>query len=161
MIRSAVKSDSDRLTRLSFSSKRYWNYPEQYFDTWETELTISKEYIDSNHVFICEEDGKCIGYYSIARLPGDIYAGDNDFTIEKGDWLEHLFIDPDHIGKGYGTKLMKHMLGFCGKMPIKTIKIMADPHSKGFYAGMGADYKHECPSSIPGRTVSYFEWEMG
>lgn len=50
-IRQAKPAESGDLTSISFASKRYWNYPEEYFEIWEKELTITPEYIDNNIVY--------------------------------------------------------------------------------------------------------------
>lgn len=41
VIRRAIIAESGDLTSISFASKRYWNYPEEYFNVWEKELTIT------------------------------------------------------------------------------------------------------------------------
>jgi len=40
---------------------------------------------------------------------------------------------------------------------VEELKVLADPHSHGFYEKIGARYVREEPSNIAGRTVSYFE----
>jgi len=45
VIRQAKRTESGDLTSISFASKRYWNYPEEYFDVWKKELTITPGYI--------------------------------------------------------------------------------------------------------------------
>jgi hypothetical protein len=42
-IRRARREDAETLTRISFDSKRYWGYPEAYFEHWAAELTIDAE----------------------------------------------------------------------------------------------------------------------
>ena len=42
-IRRARREDAQTLTRISFDSKRYWGYPEPYFEHWAAELTIDPE----------------------------------------------------------------------------------------------------------------------
>ena len=55
MIRWALTSDAEILTELSFASKRYWGYPEAFFDRWAPELTIDGDYIRDNDVFVYED----------------------------------------------------------------------------------------------------------
>ena len=50
-IRKAQPVDSDLLTEISFDAKKHWNYPDNYYDLWRDELTITKEYIHQNIVF--------------------------------------------------------------------------------------------------------------
>ena len=56
-INPASTADADILTRLSFASKGYWGYPEEYFEIWKDELTITPAYILENDVFIAVRSG--------------------------------------------------------------------------------------------------------
>lgn len=156
MIRSAKKCDSHILTEISFASKRYWGYPESFFEIWKDELTITAEYISSNHVVVIENEGEIVGYYSVVRLDEDLdMVG---FTMECGIWLEHVFIKPEQIGRGYGRKLMQHLLDVAGTNGWENIKILSDPHATQFYTRLGAAHLKDVPSSIEGRNVAYLEW---
>ena len=44
-IRQAQPIDSELLTEISFAAKKHWNYPDNYYDLWRDELTITKDYI--------------------------------------------------------------------------------------------------------------------
>jgi len=61
MIRPAKTKEAEILTRISFASKRYWDYPEEYYVIWNDELTISLDFIDKNDVFVFENGGSIIG----------------------------------------------------------------------------------------------------
>src|SRR5690554_6199749 len=110
-IRKAVREDSNVLTDISFKSKRYWNYPEEYFEIWKDELTIKDSYILDNTVYVAEANDEIIGYYSIVEVKNDFWAG--EVFVMKGFWLEHIFILPEYIGKGIGTKLINHAIQTC------------------------------------------------
>ncbi len=107
---------------------------------------------------MAENDKKVIGYYSVVILEKNLVL--KDFTIERGIWLEHVFIHPEFIGQGYGTELMRHLVMQAQKRKWGEVKILADPHSTEFYKKLGASYIEEIPSNISGRTVSYFKWTM-
>lgn len=49
---------------------------------------------------VIENQERIIGYYSIVLLAND--RGVAQFKMEKGIWLEHLYIKSDYIGHGYG-----------------------------------------------------------
>jgi hypothetical protein len=49
-IRKAKSEESRILTDISFASKRFWKYPEAYFDIWKKELTITEAYVQKNIV---------------------------------------------------------------------------------------------------------------
>lgn len=157
-VRPASKNDASTLTAVSFESKGHWGYPKEYFEIWKTELTITSEYIKINEVFVWEEENKIIGYYSITKLKDDVkFAG---IIIEKGYWLEHMFLLPIYLGRGIGTSLFGHLRKWCEMREIAELKILADPHSIGFYKKMGCMYQREYPSSIPGRTTPLLSLDL-
>ena len=154
-IREALVSDSHTLTEISFTSKRYWDYPYQYFEIQKDELTITPAYIQNNKVYVAEANGKIVGYLSVVEVKNDFWAG--KVFVNKGFWLEHIFILPEYIGKSIGTKLVDFLKVKCNEMNIDKVKIFSDPNAKGFYDKLGACYLGESPSSIEGRTVSLYE----
>ena len=158
MIRQAKIQEAETLTTISFHSKGYWDYPTEFFDLWAKELTISADYIQNNDVFVFENDGKIIGYYSIVELKDDIEI--SGIRISKGFWLEHMFIEPTSIGKEIGTKMFEHLRGMCSSCGITELGILADQYSRGFYEKMGCEYKLEYPSTIKNRTTPYLQLIM-
>lgn len=155
MIRPAKKEEAEILTKISYKSKRYWNYPQEYFDIWKNELTISPEYIEKNEVFVFELSAAVVGYYSLVELPEDIEV--SGITIKKGFWLEHMFIEPENIGKGIGTKMFDHLNKRCLLKDMNELGILADPNSRGFYEKMGCIYICDYPSTIKYRTTPYLQ----
>jgi hypothetical protein len=65
MITKATPDQHNILTSISYKAKRHWNYPEEYFDIWKNELTITEKYITDNRVYTYLIDEEIIGYYSI------------------------------------------------------------------------------------------------
>lgn len=152
-IRQANREDAGILTEISFSSKGYWEYPKQYYDVWQSELTISPVYIESNDVWVYENSKEIFAYYSLVALKKDFMVG--GITIASGHWLEHMFIRPRYIGLGLGTELFAHLRKRCIKQRITELNILADPNAKGFYEKMGCRYVKEFPSTIIGRTTPH------
>lgn len=92
-----------------------------------------------------------IGYYSIAELKDALEIA--SITLEKGFWLEHMFIEPNHLGAGIGTLLFKHLHKRCISRGINQVKILVDPNARGFYDKMGCVYQKDYPSTINNRTT--------
>lgn len=158
MIRAAKCSEAGILTKISFKSKGYWGYPKAFFDVWTDELTISSDYIQNNDVFVVETEGAIVGYYSIVELKNDIdVAG---IRINKGFWLDHMFVEPSSIGKGIGTKMFEHLRERCRSLGATELGILADPNSRGFYEKMGCAYKGEYPSTIENRTTPFLQLKL-
>ena len=154
-IRPAVPADSVKLTELSFASKRYWHYPESYMKVWEKELTVSETYIESNDVWVYEQEGEPVAYYAVTWLEADMKL--YGYWLKRGYWLDHMFASPACIGSGIGSRLFNHLLLIYGKRKAGVMRVLSDPHAKGFYERMGAMYCGEFPSSIPGRTTPLME----
>ena len=82
VIREAKPEEHEELTEISFAAKRYWNYPQEYFDVWKDELTISGDYVKNNAVFAAEAGGSLAAYYSIVEVKREFFAGET--KVEKG-----------------------------------------------------------------------------
>src|SRR5665647_1437698 len=90
-IERALKSCYKRLTDISFAAKQYWSYPEEYYDIWRDELTITENYIDKNLVFVVIYEEEIVGFSSVVEVENPFGSG--EVFIEKGCWLDHLYID--------------------------------------------------------------------
>ena len=151
MIRPAKEGDAAALTRISFAAKRYWGYPENFFALWKNELTVRPDYIRGNDVFVYETDKTIVGYYSTVDLREDQEV--SGVTINKGFWLDHMFVVPACIGCGVGTRLFDHLRIRCTMRGIDVLGILADPNARAFYEKMGCRYLREHPSTIANRTT--------
>jgi GNAT superfamily N-acetyltransferase len=154
-IRRARPDEHALLTEISLSSKRYWNDPEEYFGVWKDELTITRSYIENNTVFAAEVSDAVVGYLSIVHVPQDFKAG--AAFVQRGYWLEHLFVRPGFMRCGIGSRLISFARVWCAQNGIDRLLIFSDPHACGFYERLGAVYIGESASSIPGRTVPMME----
>jgi GNAT superfamily N-acetyltransferase len=159
MIRAARVNEAAVLSQISLQSKRYWNYPEEYYRLWEKELLITPEYIKTNVIFVYERQGKPVAYYSIVQISEDMKI--SGITITQGYWLDHMFVRPKLIGSGLGRQMFTHLSDWCLSKSVERIHLLADPHSRGFYEKMGCEYQQEYPSTIPGRTTPLFLFRIG
>jgi maltose O-acetyltransferase len=150
--------DSELLTDISFAAKKHWKYPDNYYDLWRDELTITKEYINRNIVFKALYQDAVIGFYSIIENDSDFYAGET--FVKKGFWLEHLFIKPEFHKQGIGMLLINHAKQVSKDMGISDLLIFVDPYAKGFYDKVGADYLYDSKSSIPGRIIPVYSFAI-
>lgn len=158
MIRRAEIEDAEILTELSFSSKRYWQYPESFFDVWRSELTITKNYISRNDVYVFESREQIVGYYSLVTFDEDLEI--TGIRITKGTWLEHMFVLPDYIGRLVGSRMFAHLRLMCLKNEVEVLHVLVDPKARGFYEKMGCTYDREFPSTIAGRTTPLFTLKL-
>ena len=138
MIRNASPENASTLTTIAFDAKRYWGYPEHWIKHWESDLTITAEFIRDNHVFVHEADGEISGFYALC------VAGN------KAD-LEHLWVRPAAIGTGIGKELFLDAMERAAKLNVEAVEISSDPNAAGFYKRMGATQIGETDSIVDGQ----------
>ncbi len=154
----AEEPDAAILTDIAFLAKRHWSYPESYFDIWRKELTITCDYIAANTVYKVLCNGTVAGFYSIVHNTKDFCSG--EVFVQKGFWLEHLFIRPEFQYQGIGRLLTTHAKQIAKSLDIDSLMIFVDPYAKGFYDKIGADFLHDSKSSIPGRMIPVYRLKM-
>jgi GNAT superfamily N-acetyltransferase len=154
LIEEALESDATILTEIAFAAKRHWSYPEEYYKIWQDELTITKEYINRNQVYKAVYDGSILGFYSIVENKSDFYSG--EIFVQKGFWLEHIFIKPEYHKMGMGRMMIDHVKQIAISKEITNLLIFIDPNAKGFYNKIGAEYLYDSKSSIPGRMIPVY-----
>lgn len=157
-IRYAKPSEALFLTSISFSAKRYWDYPEEYLGIWHNELTITEKYIEENIVFVAQEKDTIIGYCSVTEVKQAYWRGET--FIKVGHWLDHIFIRQAYIRKGIGRKLIEGLVDYCRGQNIGVLNILSDPESNDFFDKIGAVYIQDMPSNIKGREACLYEFTV-
>ena len=125
MIRRATVDDAATLTNIAHEAKRYWGYPEHWIKHWESELTISSDFVNENEVYVMAGDEEVRGFYALV------------VRNDKAE-LEHLWVAPKHIGTGVGKELFVHAMQQAAGRNVSEVEISADPNAEGFYKKMGA-----------------------
>ena len=139
MIRPAAQTEASVLTKVALDAKRYWGYPEHWIKHWESDLTISSDFILDNHVYVAEEDGQIQGFYAL------IVSGDRAE-------LDHMWVAPACIGTGVGKALFLDAMERAAALKVLAVEISADPNAAGFYRRMGATDVGETDASFDGVT---------
>ena len=140
MIRRAAVEEASVLTTIALAAKRYWGYPEHWIKHWESDLTVSPEFIRDNHVYVAEADGEVRGFYALC-------VGEEK---ERKAELEHLWVTPDFIGTGIGKELFLDAMERAAALDVRDVELSADPNAAGFYTRMGATQIGEVDSPIDG-----------
>ena len=139
MIRPASADDASVLTSIAHEAKRHWGYPEHWIKHWESDLTISPDFIRDNHVYVAEEDGAIEGFYALS-------------VIGNRAELEHMWVTPDRIGTGVGKDLFLDAMERAAQLNVNAVEILADPNAAGFYKRMGATQIGETDASLDGES---------
>ena len=139
MIRRSSPEDAETLTTIALDAKRHWGYPEHWIKHWESDLTISSDFIRDNHVYVAEENGEIRGFYALC------VADDN-----KAE-LEHMWVTPAVIGTGVGKELFLDAMERAAQLDLSSVEISSDPNAVGFYRRMGARQIGETDSIVDGQ----------
>ncbi len=131
---SASPKDTKLLASLEIRSESYWGYGPDFMDRFKTIYLITEEFILNNPTYILKDDEIIIGFYGL--------------LLAEEVSLEHLFIEPMYIGKGYGKMLWNHALEECKKLGIREFTIITSPDAREFYLRLGATIYSEVDSLI-------------
>ena len=139
MIRPASLDEASILTTIALDAKRHWGYPEHWIKLWESDITITPEFIRDNHVYIADENGEVVGFYALV------------VTGAKAD-LDHMWVTPARIGTGVGKELFLDAMERAAALNVRSVEISSDPNAAGFYKRMGAIQIGETDASLDGQT---------
>ena len=92
---------------------------------WEADLTLTPEFVAGHPVYCVTQHRTILGFYALSG---------EDATRE----LEHMWVDPSHIGAGLGRLLFSHLLGHLRRKGVARLVIASDPNAEGFYRRLGA-----------------------
>jgi GNAT superfamily N-acetyltransferase len=146
-IRRADPGDAPALTRLAHAAKHHWRYPEELIRLWQDALTVSEDYIARHPVFCAVRGGAVVGFYAL--------GGEGD-TRE----LEHMWVAPEHLGAGVGTRLFEHAMLMLRAEGGSRLQIASDPNAEGFYRRMGARRAGEEESVPEGRKLPVLVFDL-
>jgi GNAT superfamily N-acetyltransferase len=149
-IRQAKPEEANMLTGLTLRSKAYWGYDEAFMADAREELVFDgRKYLPDFHVYVLEDDAGALGFCGLARVGAE--------TIE----LHDLWVEPAHIGKGYGKRLWDHAVNLARGSGLAKIVLTSDPNAEEFYLRQGAVRIGEKASSIrDGRTLPILEYRL-
>lgn len=139
IIRKAKPQEAKVLTNLTLTSKAHWGYTLEQVAEWKEELTISRNYIVINEVFVLENKNLILGFYA--------YLKKTSKTVD----LDFLFVDPLHIGKGFGKLLITHFIEEMKRQNFEVVTVNSDPNAEKFYRHFEFETISQKPSSIKNR----------
>lgn len=145
-IRTAESSEAELLSDLAWRSKAHWGYSDEFMESCRDELMYTPEQLAAGDFRVLEDGGEVRGFYALTKVSPD--------AVE----LEAMFVEPEHIGRGYGRALMDHALAEFEATGLSRLIIQADPNAAPFYEQAGAQQIGERASdSIEGRNLPLYE----
>jgi GNAT superfamily N-acetyltransferase len=113
------------LRQVEIQSKAHWGYSDHYMSRFASVISMSPAYIEQHEVWVVERAGEIMGFYGL------IHDGE---TSE----LDHMWLLPQHIGKGHGRRLFEHAVKRACVAGATRLEWQAERHAVGFYERMGA-----------------------
>jgi ribosomal protein S18 acetylase RimI-like enzyme len=148
-VRPARPDEAELLTALALRSKAYWGYEKKLLDAWRPDLTIAPEYITGHRVAVAQAGGRVLGFCAVIGEPPEAE-------------LDHMWVDPDAIGRGVGRRLWEHAVESTRAAGFTALRIEAEPHAEGFYRAMGAHRIGAVESgSVTGRSLPLLRFSVG
>ncbi len=150
-LRAGRPSEAPYLTELAIRSKAVWGYSEAFMHACRQELTVNEEDLlrDDFHVVVAQVNSSIAGYYALSPLSESAFE------------LDALFVEPEHIGKGVGRRLMDDAKKEAKSRGASVLTIQGDPHAEPFYLACGGKQVGSRESgSVPGRFLPLFEVEL-
>ena len=130
------------VSALGVRSKASWGYTQEQMEGFQTELTFSEDdFNEWTRARVTTLGGRLVGYYAL--------RADKAPSLE----LDFLFVDPCAFGQGVGRALLDDARREAHEMGFAALRLIADPHSVGFYQRFGATTVGMHVSSIPNRSI--------
>jgi GNAT superfamily N-acetyltransferase len=139
-IERASPSDAAALTEVAHQAKGHWDYPQPWMEAWKADLTVSQDYILNHPVFAIRLDGRPAAFYALAPFRS------GPFTWE----LDHLWVAPRVMGRGWGRALVDHAMDQARRLGAAHLRILSDPHAEAFYRRLGAVPVRMIPAPVAG-----------
>ncbi|OGO91673.1 MAG: hypothetical protein A3F41_01560 [Coxiella sp. RIFCSPHIGHO2_12_FULL_44_14] len=124
-IRVAQKHEATVLSDLTWRSKGYWGYDEEFLRNCGELLNIKASFIEAAMVYVAEFKQRISGFYGL-------------WEGHDGPELAYLQVEPELIGNGLGKLLWNHAVVQAKQKGWHALRIPADPHSIPFFQHMGA-----------------------
>ncbi len=136
-IRLANASEAAALTALAHRAKAHWGYPAEWIAHWQADLTLTPAYLMAHHAFVAVHESRLVGVCVLQR-------------ISAGAALEHVWVAPEHQGKGIGRELVAHALARAAELGVSRVEVHSDPFAESFYLRLGARRVGSVPAPMPG-----------
>jgi GNAT superfamily N-acetyltransferase len=143
-LREPVSDELCFLTQLCLRSKAYWGYDEEFMRLCEPELSLTEADLEEDAFILAVDAEEPIGIVQVSNGP-------------DGCYLEKLFVEPEHMGRGIGRLLFGWATKTATDLGVNEMIVEADPGAAQFYESMGCiEVGQVISGSIPGRTIPKF-----
>lgn len=137
-IRSVAPDEGERLRKIAIAAKSYWGYDLDRVREWAAMGDFSAAGLRQKDFYIAAVEGKAVAWAA---------------AIDRGEvwWLDDLWIEPEWMGQGIGSRLFRHAAEQGRRAGAARMEWEAEPNALGFYEKMGGRYLRESEAGIWGR----------
>lgn len=145
-VRKATLADLEVLNQIAVDSKKHWGYPAAWMEAWSDALRIVPQHLETQSVLKLIVDGTVIGHCAVQ-------------VHETHYEVQHLWIVPQYMGKGYGKLLLGMSLWHTVEQH-QPIQVVADPNAVSFYQKQGFRTVGQVESYPDGRFLPLMEFRF-
>ena len=139
-LRPALRSESAELDAIALAAKAHWGYAAAQLDVWRSSLRTDPDTVEAWPTVVAEDGGRVVGFVQA--------------NSDSDPWdLVSLWVVPDYMRCGVGSKLLREMASIAYSRGQKCIEIDSDPNAEPFYLHFGAKRVGTVPAPIPGEPV--------
>jgi GNAT superfamily N-acetyltransferase len=139
-IRPARPEEGERLREVALAAKAHWGYDEDWVRGWAAQGDFSPEALAAKPVLVADLGGRAIGFASL---------------IPQGETcvLDDLWVDPDWIGRGLGTRLFEACVERARDLGATRLEWEAEPNAVAFYEKLGGGYLRDSEPTELNRAI--------
>ena len=147
-IRRPRPDEAERLREIAQTAKGYWGYDADRVRQWASGLDLSAAALRNKEVYVAEVEGRAVGWAAL---------------ISRGTvcWLDDLWVEPECIRKGIGTRLFQHAADRARQLGASRMEWEAERHALGFYEKMGGQHVRDSEPGVWGRVSPVFGVDLG
>jgi GNAT superfamily N-acetyltransferase len=140
-IRAPQTDEGERLREIAIAAKSYWGYDLARVVQWAAAGDFSPRGLREKEIYVAEVGGRAIAWAAL---------------IPQGEvvWLDDLWVEPEWIGAGVGSRLFQHAVEHARQLGAKRVEWDAEPNAIGFYEKLGARYLRDSKPSEWGRVLA-------
>jgi GNAT superfamily N-acetyltransferase len=139
-IRLVRPDEGERLREIAIASKAHWGYDLEFVRRWAARGDYSAASLRAKDVYVAEAERRVIAWAAL---------------IARDDvmWLDDLWVEPEWIGKGVGSRLFEHVVERARALGGTRMEWQAEPNSIGFYEKVGGRYLRDGEPTSWGRVL--------
>lgn len=140
-IRTVEPDEGERLRKIAIAAKGHWGYDARRVGEWAAMGDFSPRGLRKKSFFVAAIEDKAVGWAA---------------AIDRGEvwWLDDLWIEPEWMGKGIGSRLFRHAAEHGRRVGAVRMEWEAEPNALGFYERMGGRYLRDGEPGVWGRVLT-------